>query len=556
MTVCGLSSGGPNANDFGVLFSGTVGPSPSEAGGAPTVSRILKSVFASSQETSEIEVSFFINGSASTHKIVALKIPPSGSASYSDGEWLVYDDAGIKQVVGLKGDKGDAGISPTVSVGPATVVTPATNPSVTDADAGPNADLRFNLPRARNISVASTTTGAPGTSAAVSPATDGNGDIALSFTIPRGDVGPTGPAVPLSVATPQPVAATSSAGTSAEASRSDHAHAHGNQAGGTLHAVATTAVAGFMSSTDKTKLDGVANNATNTPLASTAPASVGTANSVGVGTTAARADHAHAHGAQTDAAFHAVATTSANGFMSSIDKTKLDGVANSATNTPLSSATPQSIAEAGSAGSTSEASRADHVHAHGDQAGGTLHAAATTGAAGFMSPADKTKLDGLVAGATANGATTRSSATASASTALTTLISHAIAAGEVQPGSEYDFTASLRLINTTTATNSVVTLSVGATNVLVLTQANGTTAAATPGAPIQIKGTITFYSATQAECVIHYVRSNAVAANVILNTSAPITVSAAGATTIDLKFNTSGATATFICRQARIQKVK
>lgn len=39
--------------------------------------------------------------------------------------------------------------------------------------------------------------------------------------------------------------------------------AHGNRAGGTLHASATTTVAGFMSSADKTKLDGVAAGANN-----------------------------------------------------------------------------------------------------------------------------------------------------------------------------------------------------------------------------------------------------------------------------------------------------
>ena len=38
--------------------------------------------------------------------------------------------------------------------------------------------------------------------------------------------------------------------------------AHGNQAGGSLHANATTSVAGFMSGGDKTKLDGIAANAT------------------------------------------------------------------------------------------------------------------------------------------------------------------------------------------------------------------------------------------------------------------------------------------------------
>lgn len=38
-------------------------------------------------------------------------------------------------------------------------------------------------------------------------------------------------------------------------SRSDHIHAHGSRGGGTLHAVATPSVAGFMSAADKTNLD-------------------------------------------------------------------------------------------------------------------------------------------------------------------------------------------------------------------------------------------------------------------------------------------------------------
>lgn len=49
---------------------------------------------------------------------------------------------------------------------------------------------------------------------------------------------------------------TNSAGSANSVARSDHGHAHGTRGGGTLHANATTSVAGFMSSTDKTKLDG------------------------------------------------------------------------------------------------------------------------------------------------------------------------------------------------------------------------------------------------------------------------------------------------------------
>lgn len=45
---------------------------------------------------------------------------------------------------------------------------------------------------------------------------------------------------------------------------------------------------------------------------------------------------------------------------------------------------------------------------HGARAGGTLHAAATTTTAGFMSSADKTKLDGIAAGATDNTGTVTS----------------------------------------------------------------------------------------------------------------------------------------------------
>ena len=52
------------------------------------------------------------------------------------------------------------------------------------------------------------------------------------------------------------------------------------------------------------------------------------------------------------------------------------------------------------ASGTLAAARFDDT-SHGDRAGGTLHAAATTGAAGFMSATDKTKLDGVAAGANA-----------------------------------------------------------------------------------------------------------------------------------------------------------
>jgi len=69
--------------------------------------------------------------------------------------------------------------------------------------------------------------------------------------------------------------------------------------------------------------------------------------------------------------------------------------------TDLSDTAPLPLGTA-AAGTSVDGARADHVHAHGDQTGTTLHAAATTSAAGFMSGADKTKLDNATASGTAN----------------------------------------------------------------------------------------------------------------------------------------------------------
>lgn len=61
-----------------------------------------------------------------------------------------------------------------------------------------------------------------------------------------------------------------------------------------------------------------------------------------------------------------------------------------------SSSTPSPVAAAGAAGTSESYSPADHVHAHDDQAGGTLHATASADDEGFMPRAHYS----LVAGAT------------------------------------------------------------------------------------------------------------------------------------------------------------
>jgi pectin methylesterase-like acyl-CoA thioesterase len=93
------------------------------------------------------------------------------------------------------------------------------------------------------------------------------------------------------------------------------------------------------------------------------PVAVGTANSAGSGTDGVRANHVHDHGSQSTATHHAVCTTGANGFMSSTDKTKLDGVATGATNTPLTSTAPVNVTKAAAVvGVSTEAARQDHKH--------------------------------------------------------------------------------------------------------------------------------------------------------------------------------------------------
>lgn len=91
------------------------------------------------------------------------------------------------------------------------------------------------------------------------------------------------------------------------------------------------------------------------------------------------------------------ATETTPGTLSAADKAKLNALADPT----LSSAAPQPLGNAGP-GTSTQAARGDHVHAHGAQAGGGLHSTATTTAAGFMSAADKTKLNGIAANAQVN----------------------------------------------------------------------------------------------------------------------------------------------------------
>jgi hypothetical protein len=136
-----------------------------------------------------------------------------------------------------------------------------------------------------------------------------------------------------------------------QASRVDHHH-------GTAPIVNTTGTSGLMTSADKSKLDGIATGATATPLATTTPdaIAVGQTGAVGTVATAAHADHSHAA--------PGLVSTINDGFMSHTDKTKLDGVEIGATNTPLSTTAPASetVGASTNVGVGTTVARADHRH--------------------------------------------------------------------------------------------------------------------------------------------------------------------------------------------------
>jgi hypothetical protein len=152
--------------------------------------------------------------------------------------------------------------------------------------------------------------------------------------------------------------------------RLDHVHDHGSQTVGTMHAaVIAGSTSGFMTGTDKTKLDGIATGAT--------------ANSSDA-TLLARANHTGTQLSATVSDF----STAADARIT-LQKAAANGLA------------------------TLDGSTLIPAAQHGSYTSGTNHAAATTSVAGFMSAADKTKSD-------SNGTRVSLRTTATQSTTLAT----------------------------------------------------------------------------------------------------------------------------------------
>ena len=175
--------------------------------------------------------------------------------------------------------------------------------------------------------------------------------------------------------------------------------------------VATQSTNGLMSAADKTKLDGIAENANNyTHPSYTARASglykvtVDGTGHVSAATAATKSDITALGIPESDTTYSA-ATTSAEGLMSAADKTKLDGVtagANKYTH-PRYTARASGLYKVtvdgtGHVSAATAATKSD-ITALGIPESDTTYSAATTSAEGLMSAADKTKLDGVTAGA-------------------------------------------------------------------------------------------------------------------------------------------------------------
>lgn len=161
----------------------------------------------------------------------------------------------------------------------------------------------------------------------------------------------------------------------------------------TTYSVATTSADGLLSSTDKSKLDGIAVSANNYALPIAATNSLG---GIKVGANLTINSTTGVLNATDTNTTYSVVTTSADGLMSSTDKTKLDGVAASANNYSLPIATANALGGFKVGTNLTINSTTGVLDATDTN---TTYSVATTSAGGLMSSSDKTKLDSVATSA-------------------------------------------------------------------------------------------------------------------------------------------------------------
>ena len=184
----------------------------------------------------------------------------------------------------------------------------------------------------------------------------------------------------------------------------------------TTYSVATTGSNGLMSSSDKSKLNGIASGAevnqnafSNILVGSTTIAAdkktdtltLAAGNNVTL-TPDVSGDKITISATNTT---YSVATTSSNGLMSAADKKKLDGIAANANNYTHPSYTNKAsglykitVDALGHVSAATAVAKSD-ITALGIPAQDTTYSTATTSTSGLMSAADKKKLDGIASGA-------------------------------------------------------------------------------------------------------------------------------------------------------------
>ena len=166
----------------------------------------------------------------------------------------------------------------------------------------------------------------------------------------------------------------------------------------TTYGAATTSSAGLMSASDKSKLNSIASGANKTvvdaSLSSTSTNPV--QNKVINSALAGKASSGHGH---------SNATTSADGFMASEDKSKLNGIASGANKYTHPSYTSRSsglykvtVDSSGHVSAATAVTKSD-ITALGIPSTNTTYSVATTSANGLMSASDKTKLNGIATNA-------------------------------------------------------------------------------------------------------------------------------------------------------------
>lgn len=216
--------------------------------------------------------------------------------------------------------------------------------------------------------------------------------------------------------------------------------------GGSVHADVTTSTSGFMSAADKTKLNGIATGAqTNQNAVQSIQAVTSSGTAIGTATAASATDTIQLkEGSNIDIAVSGKTLTLNNTY--SYTHPASDGNLHvPATGTSNNGKVLKAGSTAGSLawGTLTSADVGALPTSHQGQ-GGSVHADVSTSASGFMSAADKTKLNGIAAGAQANQNAVQSiqAVTSSGAAIGTATASNATDTIQLKEGNNISITAS------------------------------------------------------------------------------------------------------------------